>query len=111
MEKATFVDGAPVWNQNGSIEKVQNREMPAVPVTITLKNIPESLYERLKASAQRNHRSLNGEVLERLQDSLGGWQALSLEERLQRIRAARVTLKGGPFDLDELERYINEGRP
>jgi len=111
MATTTRIDEAPPWNQNGSTEEVQNRKAPVMPVTITLKNIPESLYERLKEAAQRNHRSLNGEVLERLQDSVGGWQALSVEERLERIRAARVTLKGGPFDLEELDRYINEGRP
>lgn len=82
-----------------------------MPVTITLKNIPEPLYESLKEAAAKNRRSLNSEVLERLQASVGGWGALTVEERLERIRAVRVTLKGGPFDPEELERYINEGRP
>jgi len=82
-----------------------------MPVTITLKNIPESLYESLKAAATQNRRSLNGELLERLQESVGGWGALTIEERLDRIRAARVTLKGGEFDPEEFDRYKNEGRP
>ncbi len=38
--------------------------------TLTLKNIPDDLHARLKASAERNRRSLNSEILIRLeQDS------------------------------------------
>ena len=43
--------------------------MVAMP-TLTLKNIPDDLHARLKASAERNRRSLNSEILIRLeQDS------------------------------------------
>ena len=31
--------------------------------SITLKNIPETLHQRLRESAARNHRSINGEML------------------------------------------------
>ena len=31
-------------------------------VTLTIKNIPEELYERLKIQAKINHRSINKEV-------------------------------------------------
>lgn len=34
-----------------------------MPTSLTLKNIPDDVYDRLKASAQRNHRSLNSEVM------------------------------------------------
>jgi plasmid stability protein len=40
--------------------------MPA----LTLKNIPDDLHARLKASAARNRRSLNSEILARLEDHL-----------------------------------------
>ncbi len=106
MDTAPEIEAAAKWNHNGSTE-----EVPAMPVTITLKNIPDALYESLKASAARNRRSLNSEVIARLEESTGSWSHLSVEERLERIRAARVTLRGGPFDPEELERYINEGRP
>ena len=29
----------------------------------TVKNIPEDVYEKLKARAERNHRSINGEII------------------------------------------------
>ena len=38
--------------------------------TLTLKNIPEDLHARLKASAERNRRSLNSEILVRLEQDL-----------------------------------------
>lgn len=39
--------------------------------TLTLKNVPEELVERLKLEAKQNRRSLNQETLARLERSLG----------------------------------------
>lgn len=36
-------------------------------LTLTLKNIPKQLHARLKESAEKNRRSLNGEILARLE--------------------------------------------
>ena len=38
--------------------------------TLTLKNIPDDLHARLKASAERNRRSLNSEILVRLEQGI-----------------------------------------
>ena len=38
--------------------------------TLTLKNIPDDLHVRLKASAERNRRSLNSEILIRLEQDI-----------------------------------------
>ena len=38
--------------------------------TLTLKNIPDALHARLKASAERNRRSLNSEILIRLEQDI-----------------------------------------
>lgn len=48
--------------------------------TITLKNIPERTYLRLKDLARRHHRSLNGEMLHALDEYVGGREKLSAEE-------------------------------
>jgi len=40
-------------------------------MNLTLKNIPEPLYRRLKEIAARNRRSLNSEVIHRLERSIG----------------------------------------
>ncbi len=35
--------------------------------SLTLKNVPQELHERLREAAAQNHRSLNGEVIARLE--------------------------------------------
>ena len=40
--------------------------------TLSIKNVPESLHERLKNRARRNHRSLNGELLVLLERAVDG---------------------------------------
>ena len=40
--------------------------------TITVKNIPESLYENLRESAGANHRSINREVIACIERALAG---------------------------------------
>ena len=37
---------------------------------LTVKNLPEELHEALREAAERNHRSLNSEVIHRLENSL-----------------------------------------
>jgi plasmid stability protein len=39
-------------------------------VTVTIKNIPEQIYERIKAQAKVNHRSINGEILSILEQAV-----------------------------------------
>jgi antitoxin FitA len=50
--------------QNGS-----NMEF-ALP-TLTIKGLPEPIYRRLKAQAEANRRSLNGEIIACLERSVG----------------------------------------
>lgn len=41
-----------------------------MPATITLKNIPDAIYEQLKQAAEAHHRSLNSEVIACLETQL-----------------------------------------
>ena len=50
--------------------------------TLTLKNVPDRLYEELKAAAARSRRSLNQESIARLEASLA--QAAEDEDALWR---------------------------
>ncbi len=47
---------------------------------INIKNLPDSLYERLKARAQQQHRSVAQEVTHILDQVLGGADPLSILE-------------------------------
>jgi plasmid stability protein len=79
--------------------------------TVTLKNVPQELVERLKSEARQNRRSLNQEALARLEASLlaprrSGAEAVEALRRLHR-RMAGVA----PLTDSFLQRAKNEGRP
>jgi antitoxin FitA len=57
-------------------------------VNFTLKGIPDPLYERLRAAAARNRRSINGEVISRLERSLE-MLPVDTDSLLSRVRAVR----------------------
>lgn len=76
---------------------------------ITLKNIPDSLHQRLKESAVQHHRSLNKEIIARLEAQLGS-PHLDAEQQLAEIRTLRqrVPLYATP---EEIDAFKQEGRP
>jgi len=41
-----------------------------MPTTITVKNIPQNIYEKLKGRAASNHRSINREILSIFEETL-----------------------------------------
>ena len=77
---------------------------------IALRGIPDFLHRELKSSASRNHRSLNGEILARLVESVRP-EPVEPQALLDRIRQRSKTL--GPVDLseDRLREMRNMGRP
>jgi plasmid stability protein len=72
--------------------------MPA----LTLKNIPEELLQRLRDSAHRNRRSLNSEVLERLDAALPP-PPEDPEVTLARLAALRKKWKLKPMTEADME--------
>ena len=52
---------------------------------VALRGIPEPLHQALKRAAARNHRSLNGEILSRLERSVRT-APVDVERILERIR-------------------------
>ena len=79
-------------------------------VTFTLKGIPAELYERLKARAAQNRRSVNSEILVCLEEVLRG-QRRDPQELLAEFDEARDRLKVRPFSDAELKAAKNRGRP
>ncbi len=80
--------------------------MPA----LTIKNIPDDLYDELKNIAKQHHRSINSEVIVCLKRSLFP-KRISLDERLSTIRAIRSQIKPNTITAKDIDRAINEGRP
>jgi antitoxin FitA len=75
---------------------------------LTLKGVPDEVYERLKESASANHRSLNSEIISRLEAQV--LPRRSAAEQLAAIRATRNRLTKISFDHAEVDRYKREGR-
>jgi plasmid stability protein len=76
-----------------------------MPVTLTLKNIPDDVYERLKLSAAANRRSINREAIVCLEAALA--TRIAPAERLARARTLRAALPKGAFraeDIDAMKR-------
>jgi plasmid stability protein len=81
----------------------------SMPTTLTLKNIPEEVYERLKAAAEANRRSLNSEAIVCLESVLAPGR-LPPGERLARARALRSALPKGKFRARDIDAFKREGR-
>ncbi len=77
---------------------------------VALRGLPEDVHRELKSAASRNHRSLNGEILERLTASLRG-NTVDTAELMERIRRRWE----GIGEIDVSDETINElknaGRP
>ncbi|MDZ7780221.1 MAG: Arc family DNA-binding protein [Gemmatimonadota bacterium] len=73
---------------------------------LTIKNLPQPLYERLKERAARNRRSLNSEVIHALERATGS-VPVDAEALLARVRAGRPLL---PYrTTDELRALRDAG--
>lgn len=80
-----------------------------MPTTLTLKNIPDEVYDRLKASAVLHRRSLNSEAIVCLESVLLPGR-MSTDERLARVRGLRESLPHGKFRANVIDRLKREGR-
>ena len=75
--------------------------------TLTLKNIPDALHELLKESAERNRRSLNSEILIRLESAF----AAPLVDARQYARELKAFTDAQPVvDHSLVDRLKRQGR-
>ncbi len=77
--------------------------------SLTLKGIPDDLLTRLRRVAETNRRSLNREVIERLERSLEG-RRLDPESLLARADALRARLALAPMDDVAIRQAKRAGR-
>ena len=78
--------------------------------SITVKNIPQELYNKLKIVATLNHRSINNEMINCLESVLMP-QRLTVSEKLIRAKRIRNKIDITKIDANEIKRAIEEGRP
>ncbi|MBU1361669.1 MAG: Arc family DNA-binding protein [Gammaproteobacteria bacterium] len=81
-----------------------------MPTTLTLKNIPDTVYERLKSAAEAHRRSLNSEAIVCLEAVLMPPRARP-DERIARARELRAVLSGAKFTPRDIQAIKREGRP
>lgn len=77
--------------------------------TLTLKNIPDAVYERLKLAAEQHRRSLNSEAIVCLEAALLR-ERPSTGERLARARHLRAEWSGEPVEQGDLDQFKQAGR-
>lgn len=78
-----------------------------MPVNISIKNAPDDLVAALKARAQRNHRSLQGEVLSILEESVHRSKRLSIDQLLAEVRKLDLRM---PSDSAAIVRTMRDER-
>jgi plasmid stability protein len=78
--------------------------------SITLKNIPDDVYIRLKASAESHRRSINSEAIVCLEAVLLPVR-IQPSERLVRARALRASLGAAKFDAADIDAFKRADRP
>ncbi len=77
--------------------------------TVTIKNLPDDLYELIKKNASANYRSINGEIIFRLERSLK--QKKEADKLLQRIENLHETVQIPELTQDILKKARETGRP
>lgn len=77
--------------------------------SITLKNIPDPIYQRIKLAAKRHHRSMNNEIIACLEQVLAP-QPVDIEARLEQARRLRDRYAGPALELQDISSAIERDR-
>ena len=64
-----------IWNQGAPM-----------PVTLSIKNVPDKILKRLRRRAADHHRSLQGELMAIIEQSVLSEEQLTVEEVIARVR-------------------------
>ena len=66
-----------------------------MPVSLSIKNVPDEIVRRLRERAEGHHRSLQGELMAILEEAAGTSRPLSPDEVLAEVRRLRLTTPRG----------------
>ena len=62
-----------------------------MPSNLSIKAVPDSLVEKLRKRAAKNHRSLQGELMTILEETLEKPRSLSIDEAFRKLRQVSIT--------------------
>jgi plasmid stability protein len=79
-------------------------------VTITVKNIPEEIYEKIKLQAKANRRSVNSEIISIFEHAIQKRTPMDVKEVLERARKIRELTAHYTITNEEIDRWKKEGR-
>lgn len=77
--------------------------------TVTVKNIPDELYDRLKSVAEMNRRSINSEIIMCIENSVMS-RRINSDEVLEDARQLRQLTAGHVISDKEFNKAKTEGR-
>lgn len=77
--------------------------------TVTFKNIPDDLYEKLKQAASAHHRSVNSELIHCLEKTFKPCP-VSASELAEKARELRGRVAATRLEVDEINAAIEQGR-
>jgi antitoxin FitA len=69
-----------------------------MPASLSIKNVPDDVVQRLRARAARNRRSLQGELLDLIERAADELPTISAREVYERIR--KLNLPAGESSAD-----------
>lgn len=78
--------------------------------TITVKSIPDNLYERLKESARENRRSINSEIILCIERSVQSRKYEDINSVLARVRQLRSRTKAPLLTDNDFNKMKKAGR-
>ncbi len=74
-------------------------------ITLSLKNVPEALADRLRARAERNHRSLQGELMAIIEAAVAGTEGAPGQIR------GREAVRRGTRSIEEIAAELRAKHP
>lgn len=77
--------------------------------SLTIKNIPDELYDMLKQSASAHHRSVNSELIHCLEKTLKP-TPMTPDQLADTARGLRSRVKATRLNTDEINQARNHGR-
>lgn len=89
---------------------VPKRNREEVKVTITVKNVPQEVYEKIEMQAKANRRSVNSEIISIFEHAVQKRTPIDVQEILERARKVRELTSHYTITNEEIDRWKKEGR-